>query len=69
MDQTHNLMVPSRIHFYGTTTGTPFFSLIEVQLTYNVVLVLGIQYSDSVTCIYIFFVYILLHYGLLQDIE
>ena len=38
------------------------------QLIYNVVLVFGVQQSDSVIHIYILF-HILLHYGLLQDTE
>ena len=43
--------------------------LIEVYLIYNVVLVSGVQQSDSV----IYYIYILFHilfpYGLLQDIN
>ena len=40
-------------------------------MIYNVVLVSGVQQSDSVICIYIyqFFFQILSHYRLLQDIE
>ena len=41
---------------------------IEVQLIYNVVLVSGVQQSDSVIYIYILF-QVLFHYGLLQEIE
>ena len=49
-------------------------SLIEVELIYNVMLVSGIQQSNSVfythTHMYIsLFVHILFHCGLLQDIE
>ena len=40
------------------------FFKIEVQLIYNVVLISGVQQSDSVVHIYILF-----HYSLLQDTE
>ena len=43
-----------------------FFFLIKMQLIYNV-LVSGVQQRGSV--IYIYFLYILFNYGLLQDIE
>ena len=47
-----------------------FFSLIEVELIYNVVLISAVQQSNSVVyvsvCIYI---YILFHYGLSRDTE
>ena len=43
-----------------------FNFLIEVELIYNVVLISAIQQSDSFIHAYI---YILLHYGLSQDIE
>ena len=51
-----------------------YFSLIfffnEVQLIYKLVLVSGVQQSDSVTHVYThFFFHILFHYGLLYDIE
>ena len=45
-----------------------YFFLIEVSLIYNVMLVSGVQQTDSVLYIYIFF-QILFHYRLLQDIE
>ena len=45
------------------------FYKIEVSLTYNVVLISGVQQSDSViTYIYVLFNFIF-HYGLSQDIE
>ena len=41
-----------------------------MQLIYNVVLVPGVQHSDSVTHTYISILFhILFHYNLLQDIE
>ena len=47
-----------------------FFSLIEVSLIYNVVLVSGVQQSDSVVYTYIsIFVHILFPYWLLQSTE
>ena len=42
---------------------------IEVQLTYNVVLISAIQQSDSVIYILFFLTNILFHYGLSQDTE
>ena len=43
---------------------------IEVELIYNVVLISSVQQSDSVIHIYVCICfYILLHYGLLQDIK
>ena len=41
-------------------------NFIEVQLTYNVVLISAVQQSDSVIHVYILF-HILFHYGLSQD--
>ena len=39
-----------------------FFSLIEVQLIYNIVLVLGVQQNDAVLYIYIYiYVYLYIH--------
>ena len=41
------------------------FFFVEVQLTYSVVLVSGVQQNDSVTYTFFF----ISHYGLLKDIE
>ena len=51
-----------------------FFFLAELQLIYNIVLVSGIQQSDSAIYVSVFiYIYILLqilfHHRLLQDIE
>ena len=47
-----------------------FFLLIEIQLIYNAVLVLGVQQSDSIIHTYVsILLQILFHYGLLQDAE
>ena len=59
---------------YDITTFKFYFLLkkffIEVYLIYNVVLVSGVQQSDSVIHTYIYILFpILFHYGLLQDIE
>ena len=45
---------------------------IELELIYNIVLVLGVQQSDSESVIYMYihiYMKILFHYKLLQDIE
>ena len=54
----------------GQTASLFFFFLIDVELIYNVVLVSGVQQSESVIhiCLYILF-QILFHYRLLQDID
>ena len=73
-DRTHYLMVPSWIRFHCATKGTPnfiFLFVIEVQLTYSVVLISAVHKCDSsYICVYIYiYFHILFHYGLLQDIE
>ena len=47
-----------------------YFIFIEIYLIYNIVLVSGVQHSDSVTyVIYIHIFQIVFHYRLLQDAE
>ena len=72
--QSHSALHSSYLGVYISTLSFYFylkkFFFIEVQLIYKVVLVSGIQKSDSVihTYIYILF-HILFHSGLSQDIE
>ena len=53
MEQTCNLMVHRWIHFLCTMMGTPIFffislSFLEVELTYNVVIISAVQECDLV---------------------
>ena len=46
-----------------------FIFSIEVQLVYNVVLVSGVQHSDSVTHIYISILFIIIYYRILNIVS
>ena len=74
-DRTHNLVVPSRIRFCCTMTGTPDFRILERTTFIIIFIIVDLQHANfcctvkwlnlcECVCVCTFFFYIIFHHGL-----